>query len=45
MPKHRFGRECRTPQSEAYLIMDGEVPLGRTDLLFAGPIAHGALSV
>lgn len=45
MPEHRFERECRTPYSEAYLIMDGEASLGRIDLHFAGPVVHGLLVV
>lgn len=45
MPEHRFERECRTPYSEAYLIMDGEASLGRIDLHFAGPVVHGILVV
>ena len=45
MPQHRFDRECRTPYSEAYLIMEGEGSLGRIDLHFAGPVVHGVLVV
>ena len=45
MPEHRFERECRTPYSEAYLIMEGEASLGRIDLHFAGPVVHGILVV
>ena len=45
MPEHRFERECRTPYSEAYLIMEGEGSLGRIDLHFAGPVVHGVLVV
>ena len=45
MPEHRFERECRTPYSEAYLVMEGEAALGRIDLHFAGPVVHGLLVV
>jgi hypothetical protein len=45
MPNYRFQRECRTPQSEAYVVLDGEQPVGRIDLHFTPSIVHGALNV
>ncbi|MBI3743360.1 MAG: hypothetical protein HY261_03645 [Chloroflexi bacterium] len=42
---YRFERELRTPQSEAYVILEGEYPVGRIDLHFTPSIAHGVLNV
>src|SRR5947207_579004 len=42
-PDLRYDRVCRTERSEAYLLSEGESPLGRVDLHFGGsdPSAHG----
>ncbi len=45
MPEYRFERECRTPHSEAYVVMDGENPVGRIDLHFTSSIVYGTLNV
>ena len=45
MPEYRFERECRTPFSEAYLIADGEGPVGRIDLHFSTDVVHATLCV
>ncbi len=45
MAEYRFERECRTPSSEAYIILDGEDPVGRVDLHFTPSIVHGTLNV
>ena len=45
MPEYRFERECRTPFSEAYTILDGTQAVGRIDLHFTPSIAHGVLNV
>jgi hypothetical protein len=45
MPPYRFERECRTPHSEAYTIIDDENPVGRVDLHFTPSVVHGTLCV
>ena len=45
MADYRFERECRTAQSEAYVVLDGESPVARVDLHFTGAIVHGAMNV
>ena len=41
----RYDRVCRTPQSEAYLLSDGDSPFGRVDLHFGSSVVHGVLIV
>ena len=41
----RFERECRTPYSEVYTIMDADAPQGRLDIHYAGSIIHATLCV
>jgi hypothetical protein len=41
----RYDRVCRTPQSEAYLLSDGDTPFGRVDLHFGASVVHGVLIV
>ena len=45
MADYYFERECRTPQSEAYNILEGEIAVGRLDLHFAATIVHATLCV
>ena len=45
MAEYRFERELRTAYSEAYVVLDGEYPVGRIDLHFTPSIAHGVLNV
>ena len=44
-PELRYDRVCRTPQSEAYLLSEGEEPFGRVDLHFGTRVVHGVLIV
>lgn len=44
-PTLRYDRVCRTAHSEAYLLSEGEDPLGRVDLHFGSSIVHGLLVV
>jgi hypothetical protein len=44
-PDLRYDRVCRTPQSEAYLLSEGEAPLGRVDLHFGASVVHALLVV
>ena len=45
MADYYFERECRTPQSEAYNILEGDNAVGRLDLHFAATIVHATLCV
>jgi hypothetical protein len=40
-----YEREVRTANSEAYLILDGDTPVGRIDTHFMPGIAHVAIAV
>lgn len=37
----RYDRVCRTADSEAFLLSEGEEPLGRVDLHFGTTVVHG----
>jgi hypothetical protein len=41
----RYDRVCRTPQSEAYLLSQGDAPFGRVDLHFGTSVVHGVLII
>jgi len=43
--EYRFERECRTPHSEAYLIISNEERLGRVDLHFTPSIVYANVCV
>ncbi len=45
MTTYVFERECRTPYSEAYAILDGDRPVARVDLHFTPTVVHGTLNV
>ena len=45
MANYIFERECRTANSEAYTILDGDTPVARIDLHFTPSIVHGTLNV
>lgn len=40
-----FERECRTPFSECYTVLDGDRNIGRLDIHFADVIVHATLSI
>lgn len=44
-PDLRYDRVCRTSQSEAYLLSQGDAPFGRIDLHFGASVVHGVLIV
>ena len=44
-PSLRYDRVCRTSHSEAYLLSEGEDPLGRVDLHFGASVVHGLMIV
>src|SRR5919197_6141010 len=41
----RYDRVCRTAQSEAYLLSEGDSPFGRVDIHFGTSVVHGVLIV
>jgi hypothetical protein len=43
MDSLRYDRLCRTASSEAYLLSDGEDPVGRLELHYATPVVYGLL--
>jgi len=45
MPNFYFERECRTPYSECYTVLDDGSPVGRVDLHFTPTTVHGTLVV
>ena len=45
MANYYFERECRTPQSEVYNILEEESVVGRIDLHFTHPVVHSTLCV
>ena len=40
-----FERECRTPQSECYTVMQEDNPLGRVDIHYTQTVIHATLNV
>ena len=45
MADYNFERECRTPFSECYTVLDEDRHIGRLDVHFADVIIHATLSV
>ena len=45
MPNFHFERECRTPSSECYTIVDDGTAVGRLDLHFTTTMVHATLVV
>ncbi len=45
MADYRFERECRTPYSESYTVLDGDETVGRIDLHFTTASVYGSLVV
>ena len=45
MANFYFERECRTPQSECYTVLQDENAVGRVDIHFAESVVHATLSV
>ena len=45
MADYYFERECRTPYSEAYNILEEEAAVGRLDMHFTPSIVHATLCV
>ena len=45
MARFFFERECRTPYSECYTVLDDDDPIGRVDIHFAEVMIHSTLSI
>ena len=45
MSNFDFERECRTPHSECYTILDDDTAVGRADIHFTDQVIHATLSV
>lgn len=45
MADYDFERECRTPHSECYTVVDAVRNIGRLDIHFAESIVHCTLSI
>lgn len=45
MADYDFERECRTPYSECYTVLNGDRSVGRLDVHFADVIVHATLNV
>ena len=45
MADYYFERDCRTPYSESYTILQDEHAMGRVDLHFTPTVVHGTLCV
>lgn len=45
MAEYYFERECRTPQSECYTILEDETAVGRVDIHYTSATIHATLSV
>ena len=40
-----FERECRTPYSECYTVLQSENAIGRVDIHFADTVVHATLNI
>ena len=45
MASFYFERECRTPFSECYTIVENDVGIGRVDLHYADGVVHATINV
>ena len=45
MADYGLERECRTPYSEVYTILDGDEPIGRLDFHMTPAVIHATLCV
>lgn len=45
MSEYHFERECRTPQSECYIIENAEDEIGRVDIHYTPTMAYATLCV
>ena len=45
MADFEFERECRTPYSECYTILEDDTTVGRVDIHYANTVIHATLNV
>ena len=45
MSNFDFERECRTPNSECYTILEEDTTVGRVDIHYADSVIHATLNV
>ena len=45
MANFYFERECRTPYSECYTVLEDDTTVGRVDIHFADAVIHATLNV
>ena len=45
MAEYYFERECRTPYSEVYTVVEDEDPIGRLDIHLTPSVIHATLCV
>ena len=45
MSDYYFERECRTPYSEVYTVLDDDAQVGRLDLHFTFSVIHATLCI
>ena len=45
MDKIYFERECRTPNSECYTILEDENSVGRIDIHFTSSVIHATMNI
>ena len=45
MSSFDFERECRTPNSECYTILENDTSVGRVDIHYADSVIHATLNV
>ena len=45
MGNYYFERECRTPNSECYTVIEDDNTIGRVDIHFTDSIVHATLNV
>ena len=45
MARYIFERECRTPFSECYTVLDDNEPIGRVDIHLAEVMIHSTVTV
>jgi hypothetical protein len=45
MANFYFERECRTPYSECYTVLEEDHPVGRLDIHFTPTVVHATLAV
>ena len=45
MGNFNFERECRTPYSECFTVLEDDATIGRVDIHFTSSVVHATLSI